>query len=304
MNRAIAIARNPRLWRLGIALAVFAVLLGSAIGAIADRATDPKVRLERARDLAFAHKPEAALRELRRVLAEVDERSNPELRLSALARMAQVLDTQLGDSHAKDALAAHKRVWDEFPESDEAFESGIRMGEIMRQRLGNDLHAENQFLAVVKAFPAHPGVEKVLLRAARIAEENRRYEEAKAYALRLQNEYSGSALAPEAQSIVGEVLHLEGRHAEAVKAYQVVSNKWPRTERAARALFEAGNCLAEVGDLSHAIGHYIESLSDHPDPLSVQRNLERVRRRFTAVRQTASATAKEAAFDRNRFSMH
>ena len=114
--------------------------------------------------------------------------------------------------------------------------------------------------------------------------DGQRYDNARADVELLLTQHPNSPLVGEARSLIGEVLHLQGRHEEAASAYEAAARTAPGTELAARALEEEGNCLAEVGDLSHAMGKYIEALPDHPSPLSVQRSLERVRRRFTALR--------------------
>lgn len=298
---AMAIARNPRVWRWAAALAALAVALGAAAGAWTDRAASPAARLDRARDLAFAHKPDAAMRQVRRALAELGENGDRQLRFQALVRAAQITDSQMTEAHAKEALGYYKRIVAEFPETQEAFDAGVRISEILRQRLGDDLHAELELVAVVGAFPHRPGVEKLLIRAAHIALDDRRYDEATTYATRVLMEYPGSDQGPEAQFLIGESLHFQGRCTEAVKAYDLVPSLAPRSELAARALFEAGNCLAEDGDFAHAIARYIECLPDHPDPLSVQRSLERVRKRFTALRTSRTPVSKEAAFDYHRW---
>ena len=105
-------------------------------------------------------------------------------------------------------------------------------------------------ILVVGASPKKPGVEKLLVRAAHIALDNRRYDEATAYATRVLLEYPESDQGAEAQFLIGEALHFQGRCAEAAKAYDLVPARAPRTELAARALFEEGNCLAEDGDSS------------------------------------------------------
>jgi len=299
-NRAIALASNPRLLRLAFPLAAVAVALGLFAGWLSGRGADPASRLAAARDLAFDHKPDDALKQVRRALAELGPDGDRGLRLQALTRAAQITDTQLAPSHAGEALAWYRDILTLFPGTPEAFDAGVRISEILHLRLGDDVHAEQQLVTVVNAFPRQTGVERLLLRAARSAEEGRRFDEAKAYAERLLRDYDHSELASEAQSLIGEILHLEGRHGEAVKAFAAVNERWPRTEAAARALFEEGNCLAETGDLSLAMGKFIEALPDHPDPMSVQRSLERVRRRFSALRNV-EAGSKAYAFGAGRF---
>lgn len=260
-----------------------AVVLGVGLSWLLVGQNTAEGRLERARDLTFDGRPEAALREVKRVLATFDGEGASPVLLEALSRAAQITDYHLS-GHALDAVVYYGRLVEQFPGTPEAFDAGVRIAEIHAQRLGQPQRAERQFAAVVDAHRTQPGVERLLVRAARLAVDGGRYEAARGHAQRLLDEYSDSDLAPEAQSLVGTALHLAGRHADAVKAFQAVAERWPRTEAAARALFEAGNCLAEGADYAHAIARYLESLPDHPEPMLVQRSLERVRRHFAAER--------------------
>lgn len=274
--------RGARLVRGGAGV-LGAVVLGVGLSWLLVGQNTAEGRLERARDLTFDGRPAAALREIKRVLATLDgEDASPVLR-EALSRAAQIADYHLS-GHALDALVYYGRLVEQFPGTPEAFDAGVRIAEIHAQRLGQPQRAERQFAAVVDAHRTQPGVERLLVRASRLAVDGGRYEAARDHAQRLLDEYPDSDLAPEAQSLVGTALHLAGRHADAVKAYQAVAERWPRTEAAARALFEAGNCLSEGADYAHAIARYLESLPDHPEPMLVQRSLERVRRHFAAER--------------------
>lgn len=261
----------------------FAAAIGTTL--VTAGPADPAFHLEQARDLTFQKNPEAALRSVRKALAELGDDGDPALRLKALARGAQIVDFHLGEQRAPEALAFYRRIVREFPSSPEAFDAGVRVAELLRQRFHDDARAEEQFVSVVDAFPTQPGVERLLLRAARVALENRKYERARTSALRILKEYPESELAHDAQYLLGTAFHLEGKHVEATKAFEEVAARWPGTAEAARALADAGNCLAEQGDLGLALARYIEALPEHPDPLAVQKSLERVRRRFTAERE-------------------
>lgn len=295
MKRAQAIASNPGVRRWFLPVAVAGLAVGVFGGWHTGLSIEPAFRLERARDLAFDRKPDPALTQVRLALAELGPDGDKGLRLQALTRAAQITDVLLGPSHANEALAWYRQIVHEFPRTSDAYDAGVRIADILHLRLQDDLHAEQQLVAVVDGFPRRPGVERLLLRAAHSAEEGRRFADAKTDASRLLQEYPASDKAAEAQSLLAEVLHMEGRHADAVQAYQTVVEKWPRTEIAARALEEEGNCLAELGDFSKAMEKYIAALPDHPDPMSVQRSIERVRRRFDAL-QLVEAGSKAYAF--------
>jgi TolA-binding protein len=291
--KAIASSRNVRRWFPPVAVAGLAI--GVFGGWHTGRDIEPAMRLERARDLAFDRKPEQALTQVRLALAELGPDGDKALRLQALTRAAQITDVQMGASHANEALAWYRQIVRDFPRTHDAYDAGVRIADILHLRLGDDVHAEQQLVSVVDAFPREPGVERLLLRAAHSAEDARRFANAETDATRLLKEYPASEKAPEAQSLLGEVLHMEGHHADAVQAYQTVVERWPRTEIAARALEEEGNCLAELGEFGKAMEKYIAALPDHPDPMSVQRSIERVRRHFAALHDV-EAGSKAYAF--------
>jgi TolA-binding protein len=286
-DSAAALVLDPRVRRAAVAAVVAAGLVGVVVGTVTGRPGDPAEVLARARDLMVEHRPEAALKETRRALAMLGRDGDPELHAKALARAAQIADLHMPDAHLPEAIGYYRELIQAHPESDAAFDAGLRLAELLRQRLHDDLHAEEQFVQVVDAFPHQAGVERLLLRAGRIALDNRRYRNARTYAGRLLEQYPGSDHAPEAQTLVGQAWRLEGLQKEAAQAFMAVPDRWPGTEASARALALAGDCLADQGDFGHAIARYIESLPRHPDPIQVQRSLDRARRHFTAQRDLA-----------------
>lgn len=273
-------ARRPlRVWA---TVAALAVLVGVGAGTLAARAADPSALLERARDLALAGQPEDALRQLHRALAQLGEQGDPTLRRRALVRAAQLTDLHLGAGRVNEALEWYRRIVAEFPDSTEAFDAGVRIAEILKQRFDDDARASAELVRVVDAFPGHTGAPRLLLRAARMGVDARRYDEARELARRLVTEWPESDEAPEAHAVVASTLHLQGHHADAVKAWSSMAERFPGTPHAARALAESGHCLEEQFDYVHAIARYVESLPRHPDPFAVQKRLERVRKKFSA----------------------
>lgn len=278
------IAQQLRPRRLAALCVGLAVVAGGGTMLLTSTPADPSARLEEARDLVFQKNPEAALKAVRKALAELGDEGDRKLRLKALGRGAQIVDFHLGESRAPEALAFYRDIIREFPSEPEAFDAGVRVGELLRQRFRDDERAEAQFVSVVDAFPRQPGVERLLLRAANVALERRKYERVRTLSERLLAEYGDSENARDAQYLVGTAFHLEGRHQDAQQAFDAVAHRWPGTADAARALADAGSCFAEQGDLGLAMARYIEALPLHPDPLVVQKSLERVRRRYSAER--------------------
>jgi TolA-binding protein len=283
-DSAAALVLDHRVRRAAVPAVVAACVIGVVLATLTGRQGDPAEALARARDLMVEHRPEAALKETRRALALLGRDGDPDLHAKALARAAQIADLHMPDAHLPEAIGYYRELIRSHPESDAAFEAGLRLAELLRQRLHDDLHAEEQFVQVVDAFPHQAGVERLLLRAGRIALDNRRHPNARAYATRLLERYPESDHAPEAQALVGQAYRLEGLQKEAAQALLAVADRWPGTEASARALALAGDCLADQGDFGHAIARYIESLPRHPDPMQVQRSLDRARRHFSAQR--------------------
>lgn len=293
---AAGTAKN-RAWRRAIRVGLFALagalVVSVVVAFLVSRPVDPAARLETARDLVVARKPEEAMKQLRRALAEVEP--NHPLRLRILQRAAQVTDLHLGQHFSSEAMGYFRTIISDYPSTPEAFDAGVRIAEILKQRHDASDLAEKQYLAVAAAHPNQVGVESLLLRAARLALEQRRYVDARAHAGRILARYPHSELAPEAQFLVGNTLQLEGKDLEAAEAYEAIAERWPRTVIASRALFEAGNCRNRLADYNQAIARYIEALPEHPEPMQIQRNLERVRRKLDDLRALPTGS-REYAF--------
>ena len=77
---------------------------------------------------------------------------------------------------------------------------------------------------------------------------------------------------------------ISGRHADAITAYDKVERKYHGTQKAAEALYEKGNCLAELGEDEGAVKAYTAALARHDSPDAVQFALERAERRLDRSR--------------------
>ncbi len=273
---------RSRTRRLAFSAVGVAAALGVAIAWFAGRPVGPAKRLALARRLVLAGRPDAALAEARRALASLDDRGDPALRLKALAATAQIADFHLSRAYLPEALRYYQQIVRLGPGTAAAYHAGVRIAQILHERMHDDVHAEAQYLAVVDAFPHRPGIDRLVLQAAEIALDSRRTEAARADAARLVAQYPTSPRAPDAQIIVGQSFELEGRLQDATKAFSAVGERWPGTPAAARALYQKGTCLADQGDYGDAIASYIQALPTYPDPIVVQQSLARARRHFTA----------------------
>ena len=68
---------------------------------------------------------------------------------------------------------------------------------------------------------------------------------------------------------------------------------WPRSAHEAEALFEQGNCLAELGDDVHALQAFTSALVRHESPELVQFALERSQRRIDLQRPARPGNVAE-----------
>src|SRR5690606_27203546 len=62
----------------------------------------------------------------------------------------------------------------------------------------------------------------------------------------------------------------------------------PDNQLKALVLFELGNCYQELGQGDRALAYLYNSLSDHPNPMLVQKKIQRIRRRLVRTAPAAS----------------
>jgi TolA-binding protein len=110
--------------------------------------------------------------------------------------------------------------------------------------------------------------------------EQGQFHDARAAAEDLQRRWRKSPLAPAAALLAASTYHLAGRHSDAVAAYDAVERKYHGTKQGAEALFEKGNCLAELGNDEAAVKAYTDALPRHDSPEAVQFAMERAERRI------------------------
>jgi TolA-binding protein len=132
----------------------------------------------------------------------------------------------------------------------------------------------------VATAPGRKGADMAQLRIARALLEQGQFHDARAAASELQRRWPKSSLAAAAALLSASSYHLSGRHADAIAAYDVVERKFHGTQKAAEALFEKGNCMAELGDDEGAVKAYTAALPRHDSPDAVQFSLERAERRL------------------------
>jgi tetratricopeptide (TPR) repeat protein len=242
-------------------------------------------RLEGARETALAGHYRAALLEARTLLFSLPDSRADEATEQA-RRGALKLAGDLCAVHLDDASCAaqeYRKLLQRFPTAPESLEARERLGDLY-ERMGDTRDALEAWRDQVAAAPDRPGADEAQLKVARALVDQGRLDEARAASAELVSRWPDSKLAPRAQLVAAGSFHLEGRPTEAIAAYEKIAALYPRTAEGAEALFEKGNCLAELGEDGRAVQAFTAALVRHESPELVQFAITRAQRRLDLVR--------------------
>ncbi len=251
-----------------------------AICALAIACGRPAARLEQARDLALSGHHRTALLEARAILLAIREERGE--KADQVRRGAHKLAGDLCAVYLDDArCAAHeyRELVKSYPTAPEAFEARERLGDL-DMRIGDVRGALEAWRDQVATAPARPGADAAQLKIARALLDLGQFHDARSAAAELRSRWPRSPLAPAAALLSAATYHVSGRHADAIAAYDAVERKYHGTQKGAEALFEKGNCLAELGDDEAAVKAYTDALPRHDSPDAVQFALDRAERRL------------------------
>jgi len=240
----------------------------------------PQARLQHARDLALAGHHKTSLLEARALLLTLrDEQGQTvdAVRRGALKLAGDLCAVYLDDPRC--AASEYRELVKRYPTSPEAFEARERLGDL-DMRIGNVKGAIEAWRDQVATAPDRRGADKAQMKIARALLDQGQFHDARAAALDLQRRWPKSPLAPAAALLSASTYHLSGRHQDAIAAYDAVERKYHGTQKGAEALFEKGNCLAEIGNDEAAVKAYTAALPQHDSPDAVQFALERAERRL------------------------
>jgi TolA-binding protein len=257
----------------------------------------PAQQLEQARDLALSGHYRPALLEARAVLFSLgdDRGEKPDfVRRGALKLAGDLCALHLDDPRC--AAREYRELVKRYPTAPEAFEARERLGDL-DLRLGDIRGALEALRDQVATAPDRPGADLAQLKITRALVDLGTLNEARSAAAELQSRWPKSRYAASAALLSASTFHLEGRHAEAARAYARVAERFHGTTQGADALFEQGNCLAEMGDDAHAAQAFMAALPRHDAPDVVQFALERSRHRLDLARAVDPHNLS-AVFDR------
>lgn len=239
----------------------------------------PAARLEQARDLALSGHRQTALLEARAVLLQIrDDGSDKadQVRRDALKLAGDLCAVYLDDPRC--AAHEYRELVKRYPTAPEAFEARARLGDL-DLRIGDVRGAVEAWRDQVATAPDRAGADAAQLKIARALIDLGQFHDARTAAAEVQSRWPGSPLAAAAALLSASTYHLSGRHGDAVAAYDAVERKYHGTKQGAEALFEKGNCLAEMGDDDAAVKAFTDALPRHDSPEAVQYALERAERR-------------------------
>src|SRR4051812_49260466 len=208
----------------------------------------PQARLQHARDLALAGHYKTALLEARALLLTLRDEQGEKVdavRRGALKLAGDLCAVYLDDPRC--AAAEYRELVKRYPTAPEAFEARERLGDL-DLRIGDVKGAIEAWRDQVATAPGRPGADAAQLKIARALLERGEFHDARAAAGELQSRWPKSKLAASAALLAASSYHLSGRHADAIAAYDAVEKKFHGNPKGAEALFEKGNCLAELGD--------------------------------------------------------
>ena len=240
----------------------------------------PASRLQHARDLALSGHHKTALLEARAILLTLRDEQGE--KVDAVRRGARKLAGDLCAVYLDDARCAaaeYRELVKRYPTASEAFEARERLGDL-DMRIGDVKGAIEAWRDQVATAPGRKGADMAQLKIARALLDQGQFHDARTAASELQRRWPKSSLAAAAALLAASTYHLSGRHADAIAAYDAVERKFHGTQKAAEALFEKGNCMAEIGDDEGAVKAYTAALPRHDSPDAVQYALERAERRL------------------------
>lgn len=254
---------------------------GSALFAMALCACgQPAARLDQARDLALEGHHQTALIDARALLLTLREEHSvgaDTVRRGALKLAGDLCALHLDDPRC--AATEYRELVNRYPTAPEAFEARERLGDL-DMRIGDVRGALAAWRDQVATAPDRPGADVAQLKIARALLDRGDFHDARAAAAELQSRWPQSPLAAAAALLSASSYHLSGRHADAIAEYSSVERKYHGTQKGAEALFEKGNCLAELGDDEGAVKAYTDALPRHDSPDAVQFALDRAERRL------------------------
>lgn len=255
------------------------LLLLAAAATLSCQRTAPDLMTE-ARMAAFEKRPQEALGLYRKALDKIDRDPSPEsqvLRARALRGAADAYHYELLD--LRQAVAVYRELIAQCPEAPETLEARVILADLLEMRFRDVRGAITELTAALDRNP--PQSAELHYRVAKLYFQLQDYPQAELEAARVAAKYEASAFVDDALLLRAQALAMiEGRRADAARAFEDVVHRFPRSELAPHALFELGKMRDEAGEDEKAIEYWVSALGAHPQPQVVQSQIARVRNRI------------------------
>ncbi len=273
------------------------ILVAVVLCLCACKRTDAPARLQAAREKLYLHQPQAALEEYRLTLDSLDRDESKEAavyRARALRGAADTYYLELRDF--KRAVEVYRELSQLCPEAPETLDGRLHLADILQSQFHDLRGAITELTAALARNP--PQSAELSYRVAKLYFELADYQQAELEAAGMARKFETSPYVDDALLLRAQALAMmDGRHPDALKAFEALAEKFPDSDLQPHALFEAGKLRAEAGEPEKAIETWVQALKRHPDPNVVQLVISKVRRQ---LRATTPAKVGDAAlaFDR------
>jgi tetratricopeptide (TPR) repeat protein len=248
--------------------------------------------LERARDAVYAHHPNEALKFYHSALEGLEKDDSPEAqvyRARALRGAGDVYYLELKDY--RHAVEAYRELVQLCPEAPETLGARVYLAELLRREFHDLRGAIAAFNDALARNP--PQSAELAYQVAKLYFELGDYAQCELEAQKVTQKYETSGFVDDALMLKAQAIAMmEGRRADAQRAYQEVVDRFPDSELQPHALFEIGKLKADNGDTEGAIETWVQCLKRHPEPQVVQGVIARVRKQ---MRSTVAVGIGDAA---------
>lgn len=276
---------------------VAAVLIAALFGA----GCQPNAveRIGRARTAVYEKDPQRALREYRLALDLIEREDAGEARVlqaRALKGAADVYYLELRDFPR--AVEVYQELIRVCPEAPESLEGRIQLADILQVHFHDLRGAIASLIGAIERNA--PDSAELTYKVAKLYFELGDYQQATVEAQRVQKRFETSGFVDDAALLEAQALGMmEGRAAEAKKAFEALVDRFPDSSLVPFALYELGKTAADLDERETAIALWVRALEKHPEPAMVQNSIARVRRQI--IERTPRGVGKSAvAFDRGK----
>lgn len=238
-------------------------------------------QLDRAGALAFKERWAEAAAAYRAIIASADPVEEREVWLEAHARLADV--TWMGLSDERGAAEIYRAMIERAPRAEQSWIARERLAEIADRHFGDVHEAIAHWQAL--AGSGRPNAQAFAWKVAKAYFRIGDYDQVRQECESIVHRWPDGEFADDAMLLIGTAWQFEGRHEEAIAAFEAAEARFAGTETAARARYQIGQSRASLRDWEGAQAALLEALETHPDPFRVQADLARVQKHLAEQRE-------------------